>query len=98
MAHLYNAHFLEISTVLNHLVDDLLVTIATRIKGQIEKVEKEKLKLEKKHLDRSNKLLTSGHGGTLNGGLVNGRGKGLGKFFKKHFSMKNSSTSSSHKH
>ncbi|PAA69112.1 hypothetical protein BOX15_Mlig034202g1 [Macrostomum lignano] len=79
LAGVYNAKFIEISTALNHNVDELLVSILGQIKTQQRKMEKERSKLISKEKD--------GRGLRASMRLRSPRTM-IGNFIKKHFTSK----------
>ena len=81
MAQLYNCEFLEISTVLHHLIDDLLVKIVKRIKSNIEQILKGKERLELNYLQSSVR------------DKKNSRSSSISHFLRKHLNVRTASFS-----
>uniref|UniRef100_A0A1I8ISS9 Small monomeric GTPase n=1 Tax=Macrostomum lignano TaxID=282301 RepID=A0A1I8ISS9_9PLAT len=79
LASVYGAKYIEISTALNHNVDELLVSILSQIRVQLKRIEKEKCKLLSRQKD--------GRGLRASLRLRSPR-QALGNFFRKHFSSK----------
>ena len=74
LAIIYGCKYMEVSTSLNHRVDDLLVSIVTEMRHKQHKVEKEKMKLDRKRRGSFRSSLRVQSPKTM-----------LSKFIKKHF-------------
>ncbi|GAA50169.1 meiosis-specific cyclin Rem1 [Clonorchis sinensis] len=87
LAAVYNCPFYEISTSLNHRVDELLVGIVIAIQERRREVDKERDRLEKMAMNtKHGSLGATAHRSSL--GAIKSQTNNVVKFFQKHFSKK----------
>ncbi|VDP67236.1 unnamed protein product [Echinostoma caproni] len=94
LAAVYSCPFYEISTSLNHRVDELLVGIITEIEARHMELEKERDRLDK--MATTNKRGSTSHPGHRRSFVVSkSPANSVFKFFQKHFSRKDQKTGQS---